>query len=303
MYNYFLKARVSLITLSSLVINLFTQVTIVLELALVLSQSLHLEGIDRLHVVLDRVVIGTHVGHVTSIVLNVDVLLADIHGDEPASSGRGVGGQEFGVRAKFHSIVAVASGGQASCTTEHVVGVVVVVVCKAVVVAVENNALVLLDNLNQRGKVGLVGGGGHVGVVQLEELPVGGGVGKRLLQEVDLNLGVVVAFVKVGGVVDRGGFLVRRKEAVGVNDDEGGLPVCPSSRKCSKGAPQYPKYHLSSINGATLVWKSTPAWPDNVVVTDALVPTGIVEDALAYMLGQASSKRVTPPVVKSMPLS
>ena len=33
MYNYFLKARVSLRTLSSLVINLFTQVAIVLELA------------------------------------------------------------------------------------------------------------------------------------------------------------------------------------------------------------------------------------------------------------------------------
>jgi hypothetical protein len=39
MYNYFLKARVSLRTLSSLVINLFTQVAIVLELALVSSQD------------------------------------------------------------------------------------------------------------------------------------------------------------------------------------------------------------------------------------------------------------------------
>jgi hypothetical protein len=39
MYNYFLKARVSLRTLSSLVINLFTQVAIVLELALVSSQQ------------------------------------------------------------------------------------------------------------------------------------------------------------------------------------------------------------------------------------------------------------------------
>jgi len=38
MYNYFLKARVSLRTLSSLVINLFTQVAIVLGLALVSSQ-------------------------------------------------------------------------------------------------------------------------------------------------------------------------------------------------------------------------------------------------------------------------
>jgi hypothetical protein len=39
MYNYFLKARVSLRTLSSLVINLFTQVAVVLELALVSSQE------------------------------------------------------------------------------------------------------------------------------------------------------------------------------------------------------------------------------------------------------------------------
>jgi hypothetical protein len=39
MYNYFLKARVSLRILSSLVINLFTQVAIVLELALVSSQN------------------------------------------------------------------------------------------------------------------------------------------------------------------------------------------------------------------------------------------------------------------------
>lgn len=197
------------------------------RLFLKLGQRLlrNLEGVGWDHVVGNRVQISAIVLHVADPVVEVEEAGADIHGDEPASSGRGVGGQEFGVRAKFHSIVAVASGGQASCTTEHVVGVVVVVVCKAVVVAVEDNALVLLDNLNQRGKVGLVGGGGHVGVVQLEELPVGGGVGKRLLQEVDLNLGVVVAFVKVGGVVDRGGFLVRRKEAVGVDDHEGGLPV------------------------------------------------------------------------------
>jgi len=39
MYNYFLKARVALRTLSSLVINLFTQVAIVLELALVSSHQ------------------------------------------------------------------------------------------------------------------------------------------------------------------------------------------------------------------------------------------------------------------------
>jgi hypothetical protein len=39
MCNYFLKARVSLRTLSSLVINLFTQVAIVLELALVSSHA------------------------------------------------------------------------------------------------------------------------------------------------------------------------------------------------------------------------------------------------------------------------
>jgi hypothetical protein len=37
MYNYFLKARASLRSLSSLVINIITQVAIVLELALVLS--------------------------------------------------------------------------------------------------------------------------------------------------------------------------------------------------------------------------------------------------------------------------
>jgi hypothetical protein len=46
MYNYFLKAAVSLRTLSSLVTNLFTQLAIVLELALV---SLHCslgEGTD-----------------------------------------------------------------------------------------------------------------------------------------------------------------------------------------------------------------------------------------------------------------
>jgi hypothetical protein len=39
MYNYFLKARVSLRSLSSLVINTITQVAIVLELALVLSHE------------------------------------------------------------------------------------------------------------------------------------------------------------------------------------------------------------------------------------------------------------------------
>jgi hypothetical protein len=46
MYNYFLKARVSLRTLSSLVINLFTQVAIVFELALV-SSHVFADGINR----------------------------------------------------------------------------------------------------------------------------------------------------------------------------------------------------------------------------------------------------------------
>jgi hypothetical protein len=41
MYNYFLKARVSFRILSSPVINIFTQVAIVLELALVSSQGAH----------------------------------------------------------------------------------------------------------------------------------------------------------------------------------------------------------------------------------------------------------------------
>jgi hypothetical protein len=46
MYNYFLKARVSLRTLSSLVINLFTQLAIVLELALLSS---HVIGYTTTH--------------------------------------------------------------------------------------------------------------------------------------------------------------------------------------------------------------------------------------------------------------
>jgi hypothetical protein len=47
MYNYSLKARVSLRTLSSLVINLFSQVAIVLELALVAATNLpHKQHID-----------------------------------------------------------------------------------------------------------------------------------------------------------------------------------------------------------------------------------------------------------------
>lgn len=44
MYNYFLKVRVSLRTLSSLVINLLTQVAIVLKLALVSSQVSRFTG-------------------------------------------------------------------------------------------------------------------------------------------------------------------------------------------------------------------------------------------------------------------
>ena len=73
---------------------------------------------------------------------------------------------------------------------------------EAVVVAVHDDAVVLLDDLDEGREVGLVAGGGGEGVVQLQELPVRFGVGKGGGEEVELDLAVGVAGCAVFVLVD-----------------------------------------------------------------------------------------------------
>jgi len=116
--------------------------------------------------------------HIPHVVLHIDELRADIHGDESVCGRLGVRGQEKGKCTQLRPVVTVTGLRITGGTAEDEVSIVVVVVSQTVVVAVEHDAIVLLDNANQGCEVGLVGRRRDVGVMQLEKFPVGLGRGK-----------------------------------------------------------------------------------------------------------------------------
>lgn len=183
------------------------------------------EAVGGCLVILDTVVVGTLQQHVTSVVLEVQGVVADVESDETVGGLLGVGTEPLGVGAEGNTVVAVAGLGVTSATSENEVHTLVVVVGHAVIVAVDDYAVVLADDVNQRSQLGVVARGGDVAVVDLQDLPGGVGLGERLTQEVHLLLGILVAGDNVVGVVDGGGVLVGVDEAVGVHHDEGRGPV------------------------------------------------------------------------------
>lgn len=76
--------------------------------------------------------------------------------------------------------------------------------------AVEDDSIVLIDNVNQGLEVSLVGCCRHEWVVELQEFPVGLGLGKGLGEEINLNLLIFVAGLGVVVVVDRSGLSPRK---------------------------------------------------------------------------------------------
>ena len=183
------------------------------------------EAVGGRQVILDTVVVGTFQQHVTSVVLEIQGVVADVKGDKTVGGLLGVGAEPFGVTAEGNTVIAVAGLGISSATSENEVHTPVVVVGHAVIVAVDDDTVILTRDVNQGSKLGVVACGGDVAVVDLKDLPVGIRLGEGLTQEFHLLLGVLVAGNSVVGVIDGGGVLVVVDEAVGVHHDEGCGPV------------------------------------------------------------------------------
>lgn len=187
----------------------------------------NIEAVRRLHIVRNGIVISTLQLHITSIVLKVQRIVADIQSDKTVSSLLLISTEPLGERTHGNTVVAVTSLGVTGTTGENEGGSVELVVGHAVVVAVNHDGVVLADNVHQGCELGVVGGRGDETVVDLQDLPGCGGLGKGLAEEVDLSLRLLVAFDDVVGVVDRGALLVLVDEAVRVDDGKGRRPVGP----------------------------------------------------------------------------
>lgn len=184
-----------------------------------------IEAIRRQHVVSNGVIIRTLELHITSIVLKVQRIVANVKSDKAISGLLSISTEPLGEGSHRNTVVAVTGLGVAGSTGENKVGTVELVVGHAVVVTVDDHTVVLADNVHQRRQLGVVGRRGDEAVVDLEDLPGSIGLGEGIAQELDLLLGGLVAFNDVVGVVDRGALLVLVDEAVRVDDGKGRGPV------------------------------------------------------------------------------
>lgn len=173
-----------------------------------------IEAVRRHHIVSNRVLIRTLELHITSVVLKVQRVIANIKSDKAISSLLSISTQPLGERTQRNTVVAITSLGIARATGENKVGSVELVVRHAVVVAVDHDTVVLADNVHQGGELGVVGGRADEPVVDLEDLPGRGGLGEGLAQELYLLIGILVTFDDVVSVVYRGAVLVLVDEAV-----------------------------------------------------------------------------------------
>lgn len=244
--------------------------------------------VRRNHVVSDRVVIRTLERHVTSIVLKLQSIIANVQGDEAIGSLLGISTEPLGERAQGNAVVAVASLGVARATGENEVGAVELVVGHAVVVAVDHDAVVLADNVHQGRKLGVVGRRGDEPVVDLQDLPGGVGLSESLADELDLRLRGLVAFDDVVGVVHRGAFLVIVDEAVRVDDGKGRRPVGALQVVGVVGQVVLAKVPAVLHQGRDAGLEVDACFAgDDVVVTQGLVPGLAVEGLADVHVGPA----------------
>lgn len=246
------------------------------------------EAVGGCLVILDRVVVGTVQQHVTSVVLEVQGVVADVESDETVGGLLGVGTEPLGVGAEGNAVVAVAGLGITSGTGENEVHTLVLVVGHAVIVAVDNDAVVLADDVNQGSQLGVVARRGDVAVVDLQDLPGGVGLSEGLTQEIHLLLGVLVASDNIVGVVDGGGGLVGVNEAVRVHHDKGRGPVRAGQVVGVVGQVVVTKVPpvLHQRSNASLEVDAGAA-SNNVVVAQRLVPWLAVEGLTNVRIGPA----------------
>ncbi len=184
-----------------------------------------LECVRRIQIVRHLEKVSTFESHVAKIVLDIDHVSADVHRREPIRSCVGsvsayctvlrmskfgpptaerIGAQELGVGTRRSAIVAIARLRVASTPGEDKVGVVAIKVAHAVIMPIQNRAMVLSNDLDERLQVGDVLRGGVVRVMNLQELPFSFGLAEGLREEVYLLLSRFVTAFGVGVEVHRG---------------------------------------------------------------------------------------------------
>lgn len=239
------------------------------------------EAIGRLHFVLDNVVVGALHAHITSVILKVQGAAVDIKGHKAVGSLIGIGTKPLGVGTDRNTVVAVAGFSIACATGENKVSAFVLVVSQAVIMAVDDNSIVFANNFHQRVQLGVIGGGGHIAVVDLQDLPSSVGLSKRLAQEVHLFLGFLVAGDHIIGVVNGGVDLVLVNKAIGVHDHEGCSPI-----RAGQVVRVVRQVLVSKVPAVikqgrkTRLEINTGLASDNVVVAESLIP-GLVVEGLA----------------------
>ena len=241
----------------------------------------NLETVQWLQIILHWEEITALKLHVANIVVKVEILLGDIQRHKAISRRLLIRTQELHVRPQRDPVVAVACLGEAGRAGKHKMCVLVVVVRGAVIVTVEDNAVVPLHNVDQGLQLGVVGAGRHIGVMLDEKLPVGVGLGKGLLEKVDLRLLRLVAVDHVVVVVDGRVLLVLFDEAVRVEVHKRGRPVLADKvvlvvrqllgAKVPAVVVQRRDAHLELDAGVAR---------HDVVVAEGLVPREELEDAL-----------------------
>lgn len=117
--------------------------------------------------------------------------------------------------------------------------------------------------------------------MDLQKFPVGLGLSKRLSHKVDLGLFSLVARGGVIVLVNGGALLVLLNEAVRVDDNEGGSPVPAGKVVGVVGQSLSTKVPAVIVQGSQLGLEiNTSLTVDDIVVTEGLVPGGVLEDAL-----------------------
>lgn len=121
------------------------------------SMLSNIKAIGRLHLVSNGIIISTLQLHITSIVLKVQRIVANIQRNKPISSLLRISTKPLSKRTQRNTVVAITSLSVTRTTGENKVGSVELVVSHAVVMTVNHNSVVLPDNVHQGCEFGVVG--------------------------------------------------------------------------------------------------------------------------------------------------
>ena len=165
----------------------------------------------------------------------------------------------------------------------------------AVIVAIDHDAVVLADNVDEGSQFGVIGTRRDETVVNLQDLPGRVRLGKGFAKEVNLGLCVLVTLDHIVGVVDRGRLLVFVDEAVGVDHGKGSGPVGALEIVCVEGLVLVTKVPPVINQGSQAGLEiHTGLASHHVVVANGLVPGFAIEGLANVHVGPSLVEAIDP---------